>query len=153
MNRGKLNAVYNKQLSLSNQMKENLLSISSQYNMSMVYPDAAYVELAQKCFLDIFKPLDILNNREEASIKFSEIVIPLQQKFKESDGSRFQWLKSKRFKTKFFPTNLCIGDKFYPRCHEEQDVIFDANSKIGKNGKKKKSVATPQTLAYQLIFE
>ncbi len=127
--RDNLNKVFCEQLSIARQMQEILLSISSFYDMSIQFPDAAYAVATQSLFLDLFRPLEIFNDKDEASRKFNEILIPLQQRFKESDGSHFPWLKSKRFKTKTFASDLCINDKFYPRCFEKQELILDVNGK------------------------
>jgi hypothetical protein len=59
-------------------MQKNLLSISSQYDMSVQFTDAAYAEASQFLFLELFRPLEIWNDKHEASRKFNEILIPLQ---------------------------------------------------------------------------
>ena len=65
--------------------------------MSVQFTDVAYAEASQFLFLGLFRPLEIWNDKDEASRKFNEILIPLQQRFKESDRGHFPWLKSKRF--------------------------------------------------------
>lgn len=134
VNKDKLNQIYYEQLTIAKQIKKNLLCIASQYEMSVQFPDAVYAEASQSLFLDLFRTLEIFNDKGEASRKFNEILIPLQQRFKDSDRSHFPWLKSKRFKSNIFPSYLCINDKFYPRCFEKQELILNKNGKkIGSN--------------------
>lgn len=123
-------------------MQKNLLSISSKYDMSVQFTDAAYAEAAQSLFLGLFRPLKIWNDKDEASRKYNEILIPLQQRFKESDRSHFPWLKSKRFKTKTFPSDLCIKER--SRCFEKQDIILDGNGK--KLGSNSPNVSLPSSI-------
>lgn len=70
----KLKKVFREQQHIAKQMKGNLLSISSRYDMSILFPDAEYVLLAQKSFLNLFKPLEIFNNKDQSSLKFNKII-------------------------------------------------------------------------------
>jgi hypothetical protein len=49
--------------------------------------------------------------------------------FLDSDRSKLKWFKSNRLKSNIFPSDVCINDKFYPRCFERTIPI------LGENGK------------------